>query len=52
MSNGFGKSLQTLFQERACGLTHCWVWNSQNHNNQINSLKLTNKKLFCIKSIE
>lgn len=31
-ANGFGRPLQAPFQERAWGLTHCWVWNGLNHH--------------------
>ena len=29
--NGFGSQLSAPFNERAWGLTHCWVWNGLNH---------------------
>jgi len=35
-ANGFGTQIQEPFNERAWGLTHCWVWNGLNHNIPIN----------------
>lgn len=35
-ANGFGKPLQSPFQKRVWGLTHCWVWNGLNHEISIN----------------
>ena len=35
-ANGFGVNLPVPFQERAWGLTHCWIWNGLNHPVPIN----------------
>jgi hypothetical protein len=35
-ANGFGKLLEAPFDERAWGLSHCWIWNGLNHDFPIN----------------
>jgi hypothetical protein len=35
-ANGFGGNLLYPFNERAWGLTHCWIWNGLNHKSPIN----------------
>jgi len=37
-AKGFGKQLESPFNNRAWGLTHCWVWNSLDHQYPINRI--------------
>ena len=34
--NGFRKNLEEPFNDRAWGLTHCWIWNGLDHQSPIN----------------
>ena len=37
-ANGFGRHISFPYNERAWGLTHCWVWNGLNNNISINRI--------------